>query len=252
MSSYNIQQQNVINQFRSTNGLGLVLSDDAVVELMLKEMEKSGKVYPGFESLAISVIALDKTAGEQNIFGLPIVTTDDSLFSITRSTSQYHTLNPTSGQARAINFLNAIVNGAVNIVDERDKEGGDLSDATNYWKELWNDEYSRSNVKKQINKTLADVEQLEKAARGECFVSFIGKETPISFEEMFMQRRGVEFNEKAIADCEQKSQEYARVKNAYDTIERVKQNLHSATVGNLKSQLSPAKSTAVIIEAFKQ
>ena len=49
---------------------------------------------------------------------------------------------------------------------------------------------------------------------------------------MFLQRRGVEFNEQLINDCEEKSKEFARVKTAVDAVTAVKRQLHSATVGN--------------------
>ena len=54
MGEYSVQQQKIISQYRQANNLGFVISDDEVVSIMQKEMQKTGKVYPGFESLAAS------------------------------------------------------------------------------------------------------------------------------------------------------------------------------------------------------
>lgn len=251
MSSYSIQQQNVINQYRSTNDLGFALSDDAVVELMLKEMEKTGKVYPGFESLARAALGQKGDVVSENIFGTGFAAVHTNLFGIEKNSTSYAELTPTNTQAKAIQFLSSMLKEADLIVSERDNEAGDLSYFTNMLKEFSNSEYSRSNVKKQLSKTTEDVAMLEQAARGQANYVFMGKTVPVSFEEMFLQRRGVEFNEQLINDCVEKSKEFARVKTAFDAVTAVKRQLHSATVGNLKSQMSPAKSAASIIQAFK-
>ena len=52
MSEFSVQQQKAINEYRSKNNLGYVISDAEVASIMQKEMKKTGKIYPGFESLA--------------------------------------------------------------------------------------------------------------------------------------------------------------------------------------------------------
>jgi hypothetical protein len=55
MTKFNVQQKNTIDNYRSTHQLGFVVTDEYIAELIKKEMEQTGVIYAGFESLAKSV-----------------------------------------------------------------------------------------------------------------------------------------------------------------------------------------------------
>lgn len=52
MGDYSVQQKQQIDEYRQKHNLGYVMSDEAVVSIMQKDMQKTGKVYAGFENLA--------------------------------------------------------------------------------------------------------------------------------------------------------------------------------------------------------
>ncbi len=51
MSGYSVEQQNFISEYRTSQNLGYVISDEAVMELIKKDIE-SGKIPAGFAVLA--------------------------------------------------------------------------------------------------------------------------------------------------------------------------------------------------------
>ena len=61
MSGYSVEQQNFISEYRTSHNLGYVISDDAVMELIKKDIE-SGKIPAGFAVLAQDVAVQKKTA----------------------------------------------------------------------------------------------------------------------------------------------------------------------------------------------
>ena len=264
MGEYNIQQQKIISQYRQANNLGFVITDEEVVSIMQKEMQKTGKVYPGFENLAVVKKEVKDTkepktqpsplapSNTSNLFGAGF-NKDLSLgVTVERSSNNYATLTPTQTQANTINFLKDITSEASSIVNEQDKKSGAISSLVNFWQENFNKQYSKSYVKGQISQTQQDLILLEKSAKGEPIsYDFLGNPTILSFEETFRKSRGVEFNEANIQDCTQKAQEFAQVKTAVEMINSTKQNLALATKGDLSSQMNPEKSSAAIINAFK-
>ncbi len=261
MSEYSLQQQNIISQYRQSNNLGFVISDDEVVSIMQKEMQKTGKVYPGFENLAVSkkgnkdVKNTDQptpTVPNNNLFGAVGIKDLSIGVTLERSKTNYATILPTQSQTDAINFLKDITNEADAIVKEQDKESGVLSSVVNTWQELFNKEYAKSTVKKELSKTQQDIALLEKSSKGEPIsYDFLGNPKVSTFEESFRNTRGVEFNEKNIQDCQEKAQDYAQVKTAVEMINKTKENLSFSTKGDVTSQMNPDKASRAIIDAFK-
>ena len=261
MSEYSVQQQKIISQYRQSKNLGYVITDDEVVSIMQKEMQKTGKVYPGFENLAVSTKGNkdaakteSSTPVSQNKNLFEIGGAKDLSIGVTleRTNQNYATLTPTQSQTEAINFLKDITTDADTTVKEREKESGVLSTVVNGWQEVFNKEYAKTTVKNEITKTKQDLIQLEKASKGEPIAyDFLGNPKVATFEETFKKTRGVEFNEKNIQDCQEKAQDYAQVKTAVEMINKTKENLSFATKGDLTSQMSPEKSSKAIIDAFK-
>lgn len=261
MADYSVQQQKIISQYRQSNNLGFVISDDEVVSIMQKEMKKTGKVYPGFENLAVSK-KCNKEAKKTNL-PTPLAA-NNNLFNsrgekdlsvgvtLERTKNDYATLTPTQSQADAINFLKDITTEADTIVTERDKESGVLSSVVNTWQEVFNKEYAKTTVKNEITKTKQDLIQLEKASKGELIAyDFLGEPIVQTFEETFKKTRGVEFNEKNIQDCQKKAQDYAQLKTAVEMVNKTKENLSFSTKGNVTSQMDPENASRAIIDAFK-
>lgn len=261
MSEYSVQQQNIISNYRQSKNLGFVISDDEVVSIMQKEMQKTGKVYPGFEHLAVS----KKNNNEQKQASTPTsITPNNNLFgtggtkdlsvgvTLERSNYNYATLTPTQTQSDSIKFLKDITTEADTLVKNQDKEAGALSSVVNTWQEVFNKEYAKSTVKKEISKTKQDLIQLEKAAKGEPIAyDFLGEPIIQTFEETFKNTRGVEFNEKNIEDCQKKAQDYAQVKTAVEMINKTKESLSFSTKGDVTSQINPENASRAIIDAFK-
>lgn len=261
MAEYSVQQQKIINQYRQSNNLGFVISDDEVVSIMQKEMQKTGKVYPGFENLAVSKKgnkepkkedSLIQIGPNKNLFGGSRVRDLSVGVTLERFEHNYAVLTPTQSQADAIDFLKDITTEADSIVKERDKEAGTLSSIVNTWQEIFNKEYARSTVQKEISKTKQDLTLLEKASKGEPIAyDFLGEPIIQTFEETFRNARGVEFSEKNIQDCQEKALDYAQVKTAVEMINKTKENLSFVTKGDVTSQMSPEKASRAIIDAFK-
>lgn len=261
MSEYSLQQQNIISQYRQSNNLGFVISDDEVVSIMQKEMQKTGKVYPGFENLAVSKKNNNESkkadipspiAPNNNLFGAVGIKDLSIGVTLERSKNNYATILPTQSQTDAINFLKDITNEADAIVKEQDKESGVLSSVVNTWQELFNKEYAKSTVKKELSKTQQDIALLEKSSKGEPIAyDFLGNPKVSTFEETFRSTRGVEFNEKNIQDCQEKAQDYAQVKTAVEIINKTKSKLSFTTKGDVASQMNPESASRAIIDAFK-
>lgn len=261
MSEYSVQQQKIINQYRQSNNLGFVISDDEVVSIMQKEMQKTGKVYPGFENLAVSKKNNNESkkadipspiAPNNNLFGAVGVKDLSIGVTLERSNHNYANITPTQSQTDAINFLKEITTEADTILKEQDKESGVISSVVNTWQELFNKEYAKSTVKKELSKTQQDLALLEKSSKGEPIAyDFLGNPKVSTFEETFRSTRGVEFNEKNIQDCQEKAQDYAQVKTAVEIINKTKSKLSFTTKGDVASQMNPESASRAIIDAFK-
>lgn len=135
MVQFSIQQKLTIDNYRQHNNLGFVLSDEAVVELIKKEMEAKGTVYTGFETLATSAIKTKSTQNNSNIFGIEYVKDKNAGFTIERNTVTNTPVQPTPSQAKAIEFLSSICSEAETVFKEREEEAGAISAIVNTWKE---------------------------------------------------------------------------------------------------------------------
>lgn len=153
----------------------------------------------------------------------------------------------------AMKFLGGLTDEASKNIDAREKEAGVLSSVVNSWKEVFNKKYAKSTVKAEIKDTQDDLEYLKKAASGKITKQsyLTGEITNVPFKDAFKERRGVKFDEKAIADCQEKSEVFARVKTATDMIKQTKSELGFATKGDVTSQMNPEKASESIIKAFK-
>ena len=263
MTEYSVQQQKIISQYRQLNNLGYVISDDEVVSIMQKEMQRTGKVYPGFEYLAKTTSAAKKETDKtytpspiapaaQNVFGNGFYQGKDKGLLLEHTNTTCVPLQPTLIQLYTINFLKNILKEGNAIVTDRDSEAGIMSGLVNLWQEKFNKEYSKSHVRKTLFKTQQDLQQMEKAARGEPIsTNFLGEPIYQTFEENFKSRRGVEFNAENITDCAEKSETYAQIKTAVEMVNKTKESLLTTTKGDVASQMSPEESSKAIIQAFK-
>lgn len=249
MSEYSLQQLKAINEYRVKNNLGFVLSDEAVASIMQKEMKKTGKIYPGFESLSASN---KKMLENSPVFSIGLNLDKQKGISIEKTPKSSEKIEPTEVQTSAIDFLKTVTGQANDTVTERDKEAGVLSSTVNLWQETFNKDLAKSTVKNEIKSTQEDIKLLERASRGEAVYDnlFTGETVSTSFEEMFKKRRGVEFNEQAINDCKEKSQQFARVKTVVNMISDIKDEF-KAIADNPMSQFNPEQSSAAIVKAFK-
>ena len=249
MSEYSLQQLKAINEYRVKNNLGFVLSDEAVASIMQKEMKKTGKIYPGFESLSASN---KKMLENSPVFSIGLNLDKQKGISIEKTPKSSEKTEPTEVQTSAIDFLKTVTGQANDTVTERDKEAGVLSSTVNLWQETFNKDLAKSTVKNEIKSTQEDIKLLERASRGEAVYDnlFTGETVSTSFEEMFKKRRGVEFNEQAINDCKEKSQQFARVKTVVNMISDIKDEF-KAIADNPMSQFNPEQSSAAIVKAFK-
>ena len=125
MAEFNVQQKKTIDAYRNANHLGFVFSDSAIAEMILKEMQSTGKVYEGFESLAGSV-AQKRTAKETNnqtANATPNVSIWGNTFVEETAVSQTATnqalRKPTKQEQVALDFLGRIVNEGQEIFDAR-------------------------------------------------------------------------------------------------------------------------------------
>lgn len=134
-------------------------------------------------------------------------------------------------EAAAMQFLKQMVSSADANMDYQDKHEGYISKwVVNLVKEAGNTVYAKSNVKKAISDTKSDIIVLENAASGQIDKDFTGNK--LTFKEAFRTQRGVEFDEKKILNCEEKSKEMANVQLAKDITDKLKNTLDRATVNN--------------------
>ena len=266
MAEFNVQQKATIDNYRSAKNLGFVLSDEAVAELIKKEMEQTGVVYAGFESLAKSVAkshikqpkqntntnANIKTYSAVSIFGTRNVSSEINPYSVERTTITYPEIQPTESQSEAINFLKDLTNEAETTFKNREDEAGALSTVVNIWHESLKDQYAKSNVKKELQSAKDDLQMLERASKGQVgYTDFFGNTHIRSFEDVFKQRRGVKFDEQAVTDCTEKAEQFAAIKTSVEMINQTKQTLRYTTKGDVHSQMNPQEASSAIIKAFQ-
>ena len=264
MTKFNVQQKATIDNYRSTHKLGFVVTDEYIAELIKKDMEQTGVVYAGFESLAKSVAKSHikqptqntntnvKTNATASIFGTQIVDNEFDLGFSGKTTNTYPEIQPTESQSEAINFLKDITSDAETTFKNREDEAGALSVVVNTWQEVFNKQYAKSTVKKELQTAKEDLRYLEQASKGQIgYTDFLGNNHIRSFEDVFKQRRGVKFNEQAVADCTQKAEQFAAIKTSVEMINQTKQILGYTTKGDVHSQMNPQEASSAIVKAFK-
>lgn len=257
MSGYSVEQLKAISEYRAQNGLGAVISDDAVVSIMQKDMIKTGKIFPGFEFLAESPSSKQPAAAKSNVFG----TGFNSNETIGLCVEQEHlpdiplTLPDKKigvAEKEGIDFLKTITGEADSIVKEHEKESGVLTSVVNSWQEVFNQEVAKSTITNEIKSAKLDIKTLELAAKGKSVTKnyFTGETGTISFEEMFKKQRGVEYNITNVVNCKQESEKFARIKTASEMINMTKQELSFLTRGDAQSSAGIQESSSAIIKAF--
>ena len=189
MAEFNVQQKATIDNYRSTHKLGFVVTDEYIAELIKKEMEQTGVVYAGFESLAKSVAKSQIKQPTQNtnanvkinatasIFGTQIVDNEFDLGFSGKTTNTYPEIQPTESQSEAINFLKDITSDAETTFKNREDEAGGLSatvnagyEVSNWWRKTFENrqnDYAKSTVKKELQAAKEDLQLLEQASKGQ-------------------------------------------------------------------------------------
>lgn len=264
MSKFSVQQKATIDSYRTAKNLGFVVTDEYIAELIKKEMEKSGTVYPGFEGLAKSVAKIKvkqplqneitsvNTTTTNSIFGTQVVDNGLSLGFSEKNDVIYPKIKPTESQSEAISFLKDLTGDAETTFKNREEEAGALSYVVNTWQEAFNKEYAKSTVKKELDMAKEDLKLLEQASQGQLvYTDILGNTNVRSFEDVFKQRRGVKFDEKAVADCTEKAEQFAAIKTSVEMINKTKETLGYTTKGDVHSQMTPQESSAAIVKAFQ-
>lgn len=200
------------------------LSREKIISIMKLEKTESEKVYHTGEKTD----AGSSFNAVNSAFGTGFGMSDDLI-----PRWQTKNIEPkySKEEAVAMQFLKQIVSSADANMDYQDKHEGYISKwVVNLVKEAGNTVYAKSNVKKAISDTKSDIIILENAASGQIDKDFTGNK--LTFKEAFRTQRGVEFDEKKILNCEEKSKEMANVQLAKDITDKLKNTLDRATVNN--------------------
>ena len=197
------------------------MPDDKAVSIMLQEMEASGVVYAGFESL------VKKPSNTSNSNDSP------SLFGWGNNLPTPHQSN--YAYDMAIKYLQDMTNSAQRNMDIQDLKQGVISGASAWdlFKNVFNTEYSSKNINKAISSSRKDIERLKLASTGQ-LVGFMGKN--IGFEEEFAKLRGVEFDVKKIKKCDADAKNLAQARTTKKIFDGVKAELNSASTGSVRTR----------------
>ena len=250
MSEFGVELQRCIDAYRQANDLGYVITDEAVLELIQKDLE-SGKIPVGFEFLAADAVKSRQSGGNLGIFGTGFANNAGDGYQ--SSTQTIPSRMPAEAEMAALYFLGDITNQSEAMVEERDREAGAMSAVVNTWQEFFNKQYAKSTVKDKVKDSKSDLELLQKAAFGQVtkFNYITLSDEVISFEDMFKKRRGVKFSEEAIAECSEKAKAYTTVKTSVDMINTLQDVLAEVTEGDVNDQMYPQKASSEIIKAFQ-
>lgn len=247
--SFNVQQQRIINHYREMCNIPTIISDDVVVNLIKQDMIKSGKVYPGFESLVEGAVIARNNGENTGVFGFGF--NYQEIEQALSNNTEYLTLRPTKEESATLNFLKNILNEAEKTLAEREKEAGGVSAFTNFmFRQIWNSDYSKKNVKKEVKEFEKQLLEIEKASKGEkVYRDFLGNASSVTFKDEFKKLRGVEFDSNKINATMEKSAEVARIKTCYQSIQEVKKLLGYSTSG-MYNITHPQEATSAILQAF--
>lgn len=224
MSKITPQQLKSIDQFRKSNPQYSLYTNEALISIMQSEMKKTGKIYPGFESLENSDKIMEtqpqsafNTGFSSNYLAIPDWTT--------------RVLEPkySPAEKQAVEFLHGMVKIADENMFAQYKKDGVLGKSINFVKEVFNTEFAKSNVENSIRETKEDIMALESAASGKLDTTdWLGNIKEVTFVQTFKKQRGVEFNEENIKDCSEKAKKMAEFQGAADVIKSIKTKLSSA------------------------
>ena len=221
MPDFSKIQQNSINEWRQLHqdSGAMVMSDEAVVSAILTEFFMTGKIYPGFES----IVGQAPVVKSGSVFTNSLIQNNTSEWQDVNSNRKAN-LSPT--QQRALDFLCQMTSDASRNMEAQERRDGWDNDIANFFKECFNTEYAKSNVKKAISSTQKDINALENTALN-------ANSTQISFEEIFYKQRGVEFDIKLINLCDEKAKAMADVQSVKDCINNIKKKLKKSLVNNI-------------------
>ena len=256
MAGFNVQQKATIDNYRSANNLGFMLSDEAVAELIKKDMEKSGVVYPGFESLAKSVAKSQVKQSTQsmnslkdtNIFGFGFSDTPESVINFNKQTiptaeskmwltvKGRDELLGSESELAAYNFLNNIFENADETFQNKLQTEGAVSDLVNCFREVFNQVATREELKAKLSETYSDLSVLDNVLKNK--LVWVGSYEKVGFEDAFINKRGVEFNPDNIADCQTKCEEYTQTSTIINGIDNAARALVNAnTSGDINKEI---------------
>ena len=251
MTNIGKAEQRIIEEYRRQNGLGYVLTDEAVLELIRRDI-KTGELPAGFEGLALDA---QRSSGGEGIFGAgyPAGEIGDSISIRMPEETDVVTRVPTVEEYMAISFLGGITEEADNTVKAREKDSGVISSVVNAWQEFATKEYAKSTVEEKIKDSKEDLALLNKALLGQItkFNFITMSNEVVSFEEMFAKRRGVKFDPKAIEECQQQAEIYATVKTTVEMVNKLQSILKETTAGDVNDQMYPQSAASGIIKAYQ-
>ena len=209
MGEFSPIQQQRINEYREQHG-DYVSNDDAIVNAILRDMEKAGVVYEGFESL----MKTKKQAPTQNPTPLAPENNNPNYNLLFDYYKKPQTFLPekqrdlTEFERKSLDFLKKMIDNSKNALNMQDLREGYISIA-NFWggiKNTFNTQFSRDAIDSAINDTESDINRLQLAAEGRLFDKN-GKQ--ITFEQVFLKERGVEFSLVNVIHCEKSAEKKA-------------------------------------------
>lgn len=224
MVEFNSVQKKTISEYRDTHNLGYVISDDAIVARILAEMEASGVVYKGFETLTTKNNS-NVAPQEKSLFGYGFNIKDDPLIKFSNSTKNEFSLSETY---EAINFaqeylLNTATNAHNNLLAYAHSIGiistgaiwHGLKVMVNVFDDLLGTD-SVTTLREALDSAANDKKEAEK-------LSNINKKESGMFEFTFEEMRGTKFDVGKVQNFKEKSDKYLYVqacKKQYETLEK--------------------------------
>ena len=237
-----------IEQYREQHG-DYVSSENAILNMILKEMEELGVVYEGFENL---IKGSKKGSSENQPRPLQPQKQQTSVFYsfkfVPGTPEKTRELN--SQEQTAIGFLRKMLQGAQDTLNLQDLREGYISVA-NLWgaiKNGFNTQYSRENVDLALKDTQSDILRLTMAGQGQLLDKF---GNPIEFATEFKKVRGVDYNPLFIEECDKASKVMAQVDTCKRTIDALKAKLAGITSGTMTSRMDTKATKQGLLEIFQ-
>lgn len=134
----------------------------------------------------------------------------------------------------ALGVLSGILLSAQSKLVQQDKTDGPIAKTINYFKETFDTDNKKSNTVKLIKQTQKDLAELEMAS------------SPEVFKAKFKELRGVEFSQKNIADCAEKSEIMTKAEIIKSASDSLKQTLLLSTADSASNATGIDANRAVI------